>query len=154
MLAFFVLVSVLLLATLMLPRLQIGGGRRGQMLRYAQQTGGDFPDDEIPQDFPFSMTDDLNWGQGRHCIFWRQGDSYVIVMDAEIGFGRERHPLTLMAARHDAATGVIWSMPREIEMRAEDGWVVLLERERKLLSTERIEELRRLFLVEGQHVES
>jgi len=45
-------------------------------------------------------------------------------------------------------------MPREIEMRAEDGWVVLLERERKLLSTERIEELRRLFLVEGQHVES
>ena len=99
--------------------------------------------------------DDLyNWGHGRHCIFWRQGHSYIIVMDAEIGFGRERHPLTLMAARHDAATGVIWSMPREIEMRAEDGWVVLLERERKLLRTEQIEKLRKLFMVDGKQVES
>jgi hypothetical protein len=35
-------------------------------------------------------------------------------------------------------------------MRAEDGWVVLLERERKLLSTGQVEELRKLFL-EGKN---
>ncbi|WP_263416979.1 hypothetical protein [Terriglobus albidus] len=151
MLAFFVLVSVLLLVTLMQPQAYAHSRRRSQMQQYAQQTGGDFPDEEIPQDFPFSMTDDLNWGHGRHCIFWRQGHSYVIVMDVEIGFGKQRRDLTLMAARHDAATGVIWSMPREIEMRAEDGWVVLMKRRRylslsALLSTAQIEELRNLFL--------
>lgn len=152
MLAFFVLVGVLLAVALTLraPAAPWFMARQPQMRLYAEQTGGDFPDDEIPQDFPFSLTDDLNWGYGRHCIFWRSGGHYILVLDAEIGFGRQARPLTLVAARKQASSGIIWSIPREIEMRAEDGWVVLLKRRRRyfsgMLSTQEIEQLRQIVL--------
>lgn len=152
--AVFVCIAILLAALAFFsgelpPQLQ----RRKAMLALASSTGADFPDTEIPQDFPFSLTDDLNWGAARHCVFWRTAESYVIAMDVEFGFLNQRRLLTLVAIRsQQAADSIIWSLPRQLEMRRDGDWVVVLKRRRylttsALLSAEQIHSLQKIVSV-------
>src|SRR5689334_15833933 len=80
MLDVIVLVSVVLFIGLFaFPQLRMTFARRQNMLKLAGETNADFPDTDAPQDFPFSLTDDLNWGKARNCIFWRTPTTYIIV---------------------------------------------------------------------------
>ncbi|WP_263411005.1 hypothetical protein [Terriglobus tenax] len=148
MLAFTVLVSAMLLVTLTLPQLHLSSRRGSHMRHFAEQTGGDFPDDEIPQDFPFSLTDDLGWGDGCNCIFWRAPQLYMVALDVSLGFGKAQRPLTLVAIHGTSTRSILWSLPRGLELRRDGDWAVIFRRgeHHGLLSTHEIEQLRQIAL--------
>jgi hypothetical protein len=87
---------------------------------------------KLPYDFPLELIDKRGWAGARHVFTGRVGNEELLVMDADIGFGRQAFTRTV-AARRFPSTPASPKLPSNLVYAEVGPWRLAYAR-RSLLS--------------------